>query len=115
LLDTGLRVSELCSLTPSHVLWQQKSLRVSGKGRPYGKQSKKRVGPLSRRMQALLETYFALNEKWFIGAAPGAEDRQARCRACPHLPECDAACAEAYLRHDGDSEGHITGRHSQKW
>jgi integrase/recombinase XerD len=44
LLDTGLRLSELCSLTPSHVLWQQKSLRVSGKGGPYGKQSKKRVG-----------------------------------------------------------------------
>jgi integrase/recombinase XerD len=32
LLDTGLRVSELCSLTPQHILWQQKSVRVSGKG-----------------------------------------------------------------------------------
>jgi integrase/recombinase XerD len=67
LLDTGLRVSELCGLTPSHVLWQQKSLRVSGKGGPYGKRSKKRVVPMSRRIQALLEPYFALNEKWFIG------------------------------------------------
>lgn len=67
LLDTGLRVSELCSLTPSHVLWQQKALRVSGKGGPYGKQSKKRVVPMSRRVQALLEPFFALNEQWFVG------------------------------------------------
>ena len=68
LLDTGLRVSELCGLTPSHVLWQQKSLRVSGKGGPYGKQSKKRVVPMSRRVQALLEPYFSLHEKWFVGS-----------------------------------------------
>jgi len=40
---------------------------ISGKGGPYGKQSKKRVVPLSRRLQALLEPYFALNERWFIG------------------------------------------------
>jgi integrase/recombinase XerD len=69
LLDTGLRVSERCSLTPEHVLWQQKSLRVSGKGGPYGKRSKKRVVPLSRRIQALLEPYFALNEKGSSGRA----------------------------------------------
>ncbi len=66
LLDTGLRVSELCSLPPSHVLWQQRSLRVSGKGGPYGKRSKKRAVPMSRRIQALLEPYFSLNDKWFI-------------------------------------------------
>ncbi|WP_255411117.1 site-specific integrase [Legionella sp. km772] len=34
LLDTGLRVSELCSLTAQDILWQQKSLRISGKGGP---------------------------------------------------------------------------------
>ena len=60
LLDTGLRVSELCGLTPQQLLWQQKALRISGKGGPYGKQSKKRVVPLSRRLQALLEAHFAL-------------------------------------------------------
>ena len=32
LLDTGLRVSELCDLTSQHILWQQKSLRITGKG-----------------------------------------------------------------------------------
>lgn len=67
LLDTGLRVSELCSLTPQHVLWQQKAFRVEGKGGPYGKQSKKRVVPMSRRIQSLMEHYFALHGDWFVG------------------------------------------------
>jgi integrase/recombinase XerD len=30
LLDTGLRVSELCSLSLDNVQWQQRSLRVTG-------------------------------------------------------------------------------------
>ena len=67
LLDTGLRVSELCALTPQHILWQQKSLRISGKGGPYGTLSKKRVVPMSRRVQALLEPYFSLQNTWFVG------------------------------------------------
>ena len=67
LLDTGLRVSELCSLTPHHILWQERILRISGKGGPNGKKSKKRVVPMSSRIQTLLEPYFALHEKWFVG------------------------------------------------
>ncbi len=67
LIDTGLRVSELCSLTTQNILWQQKSIRISGKGGPYGKQSKKRVVPMSRRIQTLLEHYFAIHDKWFVG------------------------------------------------
>ena len=61
LLDTGLRVSELCSITPQNILWQQKSIRVSGKGGIYGKKTKKRVVPMSKRVQSLLEHYFALS------------------------------------------------------
>ncbi|MBE9527513.1 MAG: phage integrase family protein, partial [Proteobacteria bacterium] len=68
LMDTGLRVSELCSLTPQNILWQQKTIRVSGKGGPYGKKSKKRVVPMSKRVQTLLEHYFAINDKWPIGS-----------------------------------------------
>ena len=34
LLDTGLRVGELCGLTSKNVLWQQHQLRVKGKGGP---------------------------------------------------------------------------------
>lgn len=67
LLDTGLRVGEMCSLTPQNILWQQKTIRVSGKGGPYGKQSKKRIVPMSKRVQTLLEHYFAINNKWPIG------------------------------------------------
>lgn len=57
LLDTGLRVSELCSLTPQNMLWQQKALRIAGKGGLYGAKSKKRIVPLSKRVQTLLEHY----------------------------------------------------------
>ena len=68
MLDTGLRVSELCSITPQNILWQQKSIRVSGKGGIYGKKTKKRVVPMSKRVQSLLEHYFAINTKFPIGA-----------------------------------------------
>jgi integrase/recombinase XerD len=67
LLDTGLRVSELCRLTPQQILWQQKAFRILGKGGPYGKQSKQRVVPMSKRIQPLIEHYFALHETWFVG------------------------------------------------
>jgi hypothetical protein len=36
LLDTGLRVGELCALTSKNVLWQQRQLRIKGKGGPHG-------------------------------------------------------------------------------
>jgi len=55
LVDTGLRVSELCALTTKDVHWQQRQLRVRGKGGPYGKKSKVRVVPMSRRVRTLLE------------------------------------------------------------
>lgn len=67
LIDTGLRVSELCALNPQQILWQQKSIRVSGKGGPYGKKSKKRVVPMSKRVQTLFEHYFAINNHWPVG------------------------------------------------
>ena len=67
LLDTGLRVSELRSLAPQQMLWQQKALRVLGKGGPYGKQSKLRVVPMFKRIQPLMEHYFAVHETWFVG------------------------------------------------
>lgn len=60
LLDTGLRVSELCGLTRDNILWQQGCLRIKGKGGPYGKKTKARVVPVSRRVMTLFEAYFAL-------------------------------------------------------
>jgi len=67
LLDTGMRISELCNLVPQNILWQEKSFRISGKGGPYGKSSKKRVVPMSKRVQTLMEHYFSLHDKWFVG------------------------------------------------
>lgn len=64
LLDTGLRVSELCALTTKDLLWQQRQLRVRGKGGPYGQKSKVRVVPMSRRVRALLEHHFALRKEF---------------------------------------------------
>jgi integrase/recombinase XerD len=64
LLDTGLRISELCNLTSKDVLWQQRQLRFKGKGGPYGKKSKVRVVPMSHRVRALLEHYFALEKNF---------------------------------------------------
>ena len=66
LLDTGLRLSELCSLTRQNISWQQREVRVKGKGGPYGKRTKQRVIPMSPRVRAILEPYFTLNETWFV-------------------------------------------------
>ena len=67
LLDTGMRIGELCALTPKNILWQQKAIRVNGKGGLYGKQTKIRTVPMSKRVQTLLEHYFALHDKWIVG------------------------------------------------
>jgi integrase/recombinase XerD len=73
LLDTGLRVSELCGLTSKNVLWQQRQLRFKGKGGPYGKKSKVREVPMSNRARALFDHRFAL-EKTFPVKTRRAQD-----------------------------------------
>lgn len=60
LLDTGLRIGELCSLESHRIMWQQKAINVIGKG------NVERIVPMTRRIQALLENYFTLHDKWFI-------------------------------------------------
>jgi integrase/recombinase XerD len=88
-------------------------LRLSGKGGPYGKQSKKRVVPLSRRLQALLEPYFALHERWFVGPRQVqkivkrvAERARISQKVTPHV-------LKAHLRHDGPAERHLAGCRSE--
>ncbi len=49
-LDTGLRVSELANLTKQNIQWQEKRLTIHGKGGPFGKMSKVRVIPMSKRV-----------------------------------------------------------------
>lgn len=64
LLETGLRVSELANLQRNQIQWQQRAIRVKGKGGPYGKRSKLRVVPLSDRLRPLFEHYFALHDRF---------------------------------------------------
>ena len=67
LLDCGLRVSELCGITPQQIQWQQRCLRIKGKGGPFGKRSKNRVVPMWARVRAVFEPYFALHDKFPVG------------------------------------------------
>jgi integrase/recombinase XerD len=68
LLDTGLRVSELAKLTNENLDWQGHRLMVYGMGGPYSSRTKRRIIPLSPRVQPLLEGYFALHDT--VGMAP---------------------------------------------
>lgn len=64
LLDTGLRAQELAGLTKDNIDWQTHRLTIYGKGGPYGKKSKRRIVPMTDRIQPLLESYFAINEEF---------------------------------------------------
>jgi integrase/recombinase XerD len=66
LLDTGLRIGELAALTKNNILWQEKAIRIDGKGGPYGKMTKKRLIPMSDRVLALMTNYFTQHNKWFL-------------------------------------------------
>jgi integrase/recombinase XerD len=68
LIDTGLRVSELANLKKDNIDWQGHRLTIYGKGGPYGSKSKRRIMPLSSRVQPLIEGHFALHETLGIGA-----------------------------------------------
>ena len=62
LLDIGLRVSELASLKKDNIDWQTHRLTIYGKGGPYGKKTKRRIVPLSPRLQPIVEGHFALHD-----------------------------------------------------
>src|SRR2546429_572757 len=64
LLETGLRVSELAGLNKQQIQWQRGAIRIKGKGGPYGKKSKVRVIPMSRRLKPLLENFFVMNDNF---------------------------------------------------
>jgi integrase/recombinase XerD len=68
LLDTGLRVSELARLTKQNILWQERRLAIYGKGGPYGKQSKRRVLPMTERVRQLLEHHYTMVDAFGITA-----------------------------------------------
>ncbi len=68
LLDTGLRVSELAGLKKENLDWQGHRIMIYGKGGPYGTKSKRRIIPLSARVQPLIEGHFSLHEN--LGMSP---------------------------------------------
>lgn len=47
--------------------WQQRQIRVQGKGGPYGKKTKVRTVPMSLRVRMLLEAWFVLNDRFPVG------------------------------------------------
>ncbi|HKB36186.1 MAG TPA: tyrosine-type recombinase/integrase [Gemmataceae bacterium] len=105
LLDTGLRVGELCGLTPKNVLWQQRQLRVKGKGGPHGKRAKVRVVPMSPRVRTLLEHHFAL-QKAFPVKIRRAQDIV---RAVAYRAGITRDVSPHVLRHNADSRIMPTG------
>ena len=76
LLDTGLRVSELCSLTLDNVQWQPRAVRITGKSGPHGTRRKQRIVPLSARVRAISSAYGTCgssmnrrSDRWKFGIA----------------------------------------------
>lgn len=67
LLDTGLRVAELTNLKKDNIDWQAHRFMIYGKGGPYGSKSKRRVIPLTKRVQPLIESHFSMHDSLGIG------------------------------------------------
>lgn len=67
LLDSGLRVAEFSKLNKDNLDWQNHRLMIYGKGGPYGKLSKRRIIPLSPRLQPILEGHLGLHDHMEIG------------------------------------------------
>ena len=76
LLDTGLCVSELASLGKDTLDRQNHWLMIYGKGGPSGSRSKRRLIPLSARVQPPLEGYLALYDSF--GVTPRTMQRQVK-------------------------------------
>jgi integrase/recombinase XerD len=64
LRDTGLRVADLTDLKKDNIDWQGHRVMVYGKRGSYGSKSKRRVIPLTARVQPLLEGHFALHHEF---------------------------------------------------
>lgn len=62
MLDTGMRVSEVSHLTKENMDWQMHRMTIIGKGK------KRRILPLTERLQSILENYLMANDR--IGVDP---------------------------------------------
>ncbi len=68
LLDTGLRVAELASLSRERVEWSSHRLTINGKRGPHGTADGKRTVPMSARVRALVEAHFAVHAELGMSA-----------------------------------------------
>lgn len=105
LLDTSLRVAELANLKKDNRDWQGHRLMVYGKGGPYGSESKRRVIPLSSRVQPLLEgTSRSMTNSGSRTHHPAhcARDRKPRIDQPAGFPACLAAHLQ---QRDGRTKG----------
>ena len=105
LLDTGLRVGELCGITPRSILWQQRQLRVKGKAGAHGKRAKVRVLPMSPRVRTLLEHHFALEKAFPVKTRRARGHRQGGGQPGGDHQGREPARLAAHVRHDGLTEG----------
>ena len=75
LLDTGIRVSEFCAINKKNIIWQEKELRVYGKGGPFGKESKYRTVPFTERFKSLLQSWFGVHDEMSWKKPRGVQKR----------------------------------------
>jgi integrase len=68
LFNTGLRFSELATLRKEHLDWQNHRLMVYGNEGPHGSQAKRRIIPVSGRVQPHLDGHLALYDT--LGMTP---------------------------------------------
>jgi integrase/recombinase XerD len=73
LFNTGLRFSELATLRKEHLDWQNHRLMVYSNEGPHGSQTKRRIIPISARVQPLLEGHLALYDT--LGMTPRTMQR----------------------------------------
>jgi len=95
LLDTGLRVAELAKLNKDNLDWQNHRLMIYGKGGPYGKLSKRRIIPLSSRVQPIIEGHLGLQFR--DRCQNHSTDGQTGCQPSAYQTESFSACPAAYV------------------
>ena len=109
LLDTGLRVSELCSLTLDNVQWQQRALRVTGKAGPSRHAEQATDRPAVRTGPRHPGTVLRPERRLVRRDASGPEDRQTGREPRPAHPGGHPARAPPYLGDAGTPEGDVPG------
>jgi integrase/recombinase XerD len=60
-------VAELATLNKNNIDWQNHRLMIYGKGGPYGKKTKRRIIPMTARIQPLIENHFSLHDDLGFG------------------------------------------------